>query len=312
MGPQYRSSGTGLECDYRIIIQSFMTGLARFGSGMAQPGCQTVTVARNSVSSAHPATVIVPPQGWTPVDFGELWAHRNLLFYLVLRDVRITLASTGLGALWIVIPPLASAMLMTFVLGILVKVPTGGVPYALIVLTAIVPWTYFSNTVSRATASMAGNAYLPVPVVACLVDLLTLLVIVVVVAVSFGYNPTMPWLLLPAMLLLPVLLGAGVSLWTSALNVVSRDIGNAMPVLMQVLAYGSPVYYPHDLIPARWHWLYDLNPLVGLIEGFRWAFIGGAELPAYALGVTLAATLLIGASGLFVFRVIEDTAADIV
>lgn len=274
--------------------------------------------------AALPSTEILPPQGWTPVDFRELWAHRNLLLYLVLRDVRVTLASTGLGALWIVIPPLASAMLMTFVLGILVKVPTGGVPYAFIVLTAIVPWTYFSNTVSRATASMAGNAYLltkvyfprliipAVPVVACLVDVLILFVIVVVVAVGFGYNPTAHWLLLPATALLTVLLGAGVSLWTSALNVVSRDIGNAMPVLLQVLAYGSPVYYPHDLIPVRWHWLYDLNPLVGLIEGFRWAFIGGTELPAYALGVTLAATLLLGTSGLFVFRVIEDTAADIV
>jgi lipopolysaccharide transport system permease protein len=253
-----------------------------------------------------------------------LWAHRNLLRYLVLRDVRAALASTGLGALWLVVPPLATALLMVFVLGILVKVPTGGVPYSLVVLSGMTPWIYFSSTVSRATVSMASNAYLltkvyfprliipTVPVLACLIEFMVLLVIVCTVAVCFGYTSFSRWLALPAFAALTVVLAAAFSLWVSALNIVIRDVGNAMPVLLQALAYGSPVFYPHELIPQRWHWVYDLNPIVGLVDGFRWALIGGSSFPVYSLSVTLTVALLAGASGLVIFRVIEDMAADVV
>jgi homopolymeric O-antigen transport system permease protein len=246
------------------------------------------------------------------------------LFYLVLRDIRVVMASTTLGIFWILFQPLAMAVIMTVVLGMLIKVPTGGIPYSVIVLSGFVPWMYFSNTISRATVSMSANSYLltkvyfprliipAVPVFAGLVDMGVLFVATIVITLVFGIAPTAQWLFLPVPLLLVIALTAGAGLWLSALNVEHRDVGSLTPIVLQILAYASPVFYPHDLVPEKWRWLYDLNPMAGIVEGMRWSLLSGNAFPAYSLGVSLTAAVVLVSTGVFFFRSIEDTAADVV
>ena len=269
-------------------------------------------------------TRIQPPQGWTPINVHELWQHRNLLFYLVLRDIRVLFAGTRLGILWVVLPPLATAVIMTVMLGFLAKVPSNELPYSLVVLSGMVPWMYFNNVVSRATFSMAANSYLltkvyfpriiipTVPVIAGLIDLFALLVILIIATLAFNVMPRPSWIFVIVSLLLTVLLTIGVSLWFSALNVKFPDIGKSLPILLQLLAYASPVFYPHNLIPKQWYWLYDLNPFVGIVESCRWGLFGGGVFPVYSFGVSVFTALFLTLSGIFIFRSIEDTAADLI
>lgn len=271
-----------------------------------------------------PVTRIEPPQGWSPVDFSELWRHRNLLFYLVLRDLRVIVSRTRLGILWIFIPPLVTAGLMTVVLGVLARVPSEAVPYALIVLSGIVPWIYFSNTVSRATSSMTANAYLLtkvyfpriiIPIVPLLAELATLIALFFVLIgglIIFDAAIEPSFIGIVGALALIILLSFGASLWFSGLNVIYPDVGNLVPILLQALAYASPIYYPHALIPAKWHWAYDLNPIVGIVEIFRWGLFSLGDFPVYAATVSALSACVLVATGIFFFRRIEDQAADIV
>ncbi len=277
-------------------------------------------------NKSHESKVIHirPPQAWTPINVVELWQHRNLLFYLVLRDIRIVFAGTRLGILWVVLPPLATATVMTVMLGFLAKVPSHELPYSLIVLSGMVPWLYFNNVVSKATFSMAANAYLLskvyfprliipiVPMLAGLIDLFSLLGVLLVATLLFGLMPHISWLFIIVSLILAIFLTMGVGLWFSALNVKYSDIGKLLPILLQLMAYASPVFYPHSFVPAKWYWLYDLNPFVGIIESVRWALFGGNPFPMYSFIVSVITASVITLSGIFFFRSVEDTAADII
>ncbi len=267
---------------------------------------------------------IRPPQGWTPIDFVELWQHRNLLLYLVLRDIRIVFAGTRLGVLWVVLPPLATATVMTVMLGFLAKIPSHELPYALIVLSGMVPWLYFNNVVSKATYSMSANAYLLtkvyfprliipiVPMLAGLVDLFALLAVLLLALLLFGVMPQASWFFVIVSMSLTIFLTIGASLWLSALNVKYSDIGKLLPILLQLMAYASPIFYPHSFIPAKWYWLYDLNPFVGIVESMRWALFGITAFPNYSFSISVLFASVITLSGIFFFRSVEDTAADII
>jgi len=267
---------------------------------------------------------IRPPQGLSSINVIELWQHRNLLFYLVLRDIRILFAGTRLGILWVVLPPLATTTIMTVMLGFLAKIPSHGLPYSLIVLSGMVPWMYFNNVVSKATFSMSANAYLLtkvyfprliipiVPMLAGLIDLLSLLVVLIAALLIYGLIPQISWLFIIVALLLTIFMTIGVSLWFSSLNVKYSDVGKLLPILLQLMAYASPIFYPHSFIPAKWFWLYDLNPFVGIVESFRWALFGGTPFPMFSFFVSVIMASVITLSGIFVFRSIEDTAADII
>lgn len=260
----------------------------------------------------------------TPIDIVELWQHRNLLFYLVQKDIRILFAGTSLGILWVVLPPLATTTIMTVMLGVLAKIPSHDLPYSLIVLSGMVPWMYFNNVVSKATFSMSANAYLLtkvyfprliipiVPMVAGLIDLFLLLMVLIIATLLYGLMPQISWLFIIVALLLTIFLTIGVSLWFSALNVKYSDVGKFLPILLQLLAYASPIFYPHSFIPAKWFWLYDLNPFVGIVESFRWAIFGGNPFPMSSFIDSVIIASLITLSGIYVFRSIEDTAADII
>lgn len=282
------------------------------------------SVPGHPVPSTRSVVRIDPPSGWAPVDLPELWRHRSLLAYLALRDIRVMLSRTHLGVLWVVAPPLITAALMVVVLGILAKVPAGDLPYALIVLSGIAPWMYFSNTVSKATASMTANAYLLtkvyfprliVPAVPMLSELITFAALLVVLGLGLLYYgvPARPsWFAVVLPIALCLQLTVGASLWLSALNVRIPDIANFVPILLQVLAYASPIYYPHSLIPAKWHWLYDLNPFVGIVESMRWSLFAQDSFPSYSVATSMMFGVVLVGTGVIYFRRVEDTAADLV
>jgi lipopolysaccharide transport system permease protein len=284
---------------------------------MPSPSAQQITVAESHIR-------IEPSQGWTAVRVSELWQHRDLMFYLVLREIRSATASTNLGFVWLLIQPLSIAIVLTVVLGIFVRVPTGGIPYSLVVLSGLLPWNYVSNSVARASSSMIANSHLltkvyfprliipAVPVLAGLVDFAVLFVILIALSLLFGVVPAPTWLFLPLPALLVIGVASGAGLWFSALTVRFRDVGNMVPVMLQIGTWASPVLYPSSLVPERWRWLYDLNPMVGIVDSIRWALFAQESFPTRPIVISVIAIVALITTGVVYFRIVEDTAADIV
>ena len=278
--------------------------------------------------AAHPAprpvTVIEPSRGWSAVRLGQLWEYRELLGLLVWRDVKVRYKQTVLGVAWVVLQPVITTVIFTLIFGNLAKMPSENLPYALFALGGLLPWTYFAGAFTRGATSLVGNAnliskvYFPrliIPltgVLAGLVDFAVVFVLLLVLLPVFGVAPTWAILTLPLFLLLAVATALGVSLWLSALNVRYRDVNYLVPFLAQAWLYATPVVYPASLIPERWRLIYGLNPMAGVVEGFRWALFGTAEAPGPLLAVSVAMVALLLVSGLFVFRRMERTFADVV
>jgi lipopolysaccharide transport system permease protein len=271
-----------------------------------------------------PVIRIQPSRGWTIVDLRELWQHRNLLFYLVWRDIRVAYSNTALGIVWVVLQPLATVLVITIIFGMFARIPSDNLPYAVLALSGLVLYSYFSLTVAQAAQSMLSNAYLltkvyfprliipTVPILTGLVDFVVLLLVLFVVVLLYGISPTLAWLFLPIPILLNITLALGVGLWVSALNIQMRDLGKFVPVLLQIGIYASPVFYPSSLVPEQLRILYSLNPLVGIIDGFRWSLFGVGTFPSTSLMISALAVFFLVISGAFVFRKIEDTAADVI
>ena len=277
----------------------------------------------------RPLVVMQPTRSWSLFDFKELWANRELLYFLMLRDLKVRYKQTVLGVAWVVTQPLLLAIIFTIFLGVLVRVPTRGVPYPLMVFTGLLPWTFFSTSVIQAAQSLTGNAalitkvYFPrvlVPaaaVAARLVDFTVSLLILVGLALYFrivqGYQINFTWyfLIFPLLVLLMVLLTLGLSILVSCVNVKFRDVGVALPVLVQLWMFVSPIVYSADLVPERWRTVYSLNPLVGLVGGFR-ASVLGTEFSRMALTLSVIVTLILLVGASLLFRRTEKTFADIV
>jgi lipopolysaccharide transport system permease protein len=267
---------------------------------------------------------IEPPRKWAPVSMRELWQHRDLMRYLVAREMRAATASTSLGFLWLVLQPLAIAVVLTIVLGIFIRVPTGNVPYALVVLSGLLPWNYVNGGIARASSSMVANSHLltkvyfprliipAVPILASLIDFGVLFLIVVALTLMFGIAPAVSWLFLPVPALMAIGLTVGAGLWFSSLTVRYRDVGNLLPVLLQIGMWASPVLYPSSLVPSQWRWLYDLNPMVGIVDGIRWALFAQEQFPSGPLAISAIELIALIVTGVLYFRITEDTAADIV
>lgn len=269
-------------------------------------------------------TFISPSATSTRLQLREVWGHRDLLRYLIVRDIHSSYANTAIGVFWVLLQPLMTALVLTMVFSVLVRVPTEGVPYPLVILSAYPFYLYLNSVVMRSANSMRANAHLMkkvyfpkliivlVPLMASLIDLAVLLAVVLLAAPFFGTLPSLSWLALFVPVVLVVVLALGMGLWLSQLTVYVADVGHAMPVLFQVLLFLSPVVYPIALVPAGWRWLYDLNPLVGIIETARWALLGGGDLPVYALAATTVVGVLALLGGFVFFRVLEDASADLV
>jgi len=273
--------------------------------------------------STVPTLIIRPPRKWVPVDLQELWAYRELITSFTLRDVKLRYKQTGLGIAWAVLQPLLTMVIFTVFFGGLAKIASDGVPYPLFVLAALLPWTLFAEGLTRSTTSMVTNAnimtkvYFPrliMPlssIISPLVDFAVSFIILIAMMVYYGFMPTLNILFLPVFLLLALATALGVGLWLSALNVKYRDFQYTVPFLIQIWMFASPVVYPASLVSDSMRIWYGLNPMAGVIEGFRWALLGtGAPSAMVLVSVGMVIVLLV--SGMFYFRRMEQYYADIV
>jgi lipopolysaccharide transport system permease protein len=250
----------------------------------------------------------------------DLWAHRELLYFLTWRDVKVRYKQTLLGATWALLQPLLLMLIFTFVFGRLVGVKSGGVPYPLFAYAGLLPWTFFANAVTNSGNSLVGNTnlikkvYFPriiIPtaaVAAGLVDFAIGFLLLIVLMFYYGAGLHSSVLLLPLLILLLTLLGLGVGMWMSALNVKYRDVRYALPFLIQVWLFASPVIYP---VPQRWRWLLALNPMTGIVQGFRAAFFG-QPVDWVTLALSAVITLLVLVFSTFTFSRMERSFADVI
>lgn len=277
-----------------------------------------------------PVVVIEATRGLAALQLRALWEYRELLYFLVWRDVKVRYKQTALGVAWIILQPVVSTVIFTFIFGGLLNVPSNGLPYAVFAYAGLLPWQYFASSLTRTSTNLVDNAnliskvYFPrlvIPlsgVVSGLVDFAVGLVILFVLLLIYRLPLSPTVLLLPVFLLLAMVTALGFGLWLSALNVRYRDIKQLIPFIVQVWMYLTPVIYPVDLLPAPLRPLLALNPMTGVVSGFRWAVLGdaatatGLEAPGllFALSVVMAVVVLVG--GLFYFRSTERTFADII
>ena len=278
-----------------------------------------------AVQSVAPITRIQPSRGWAGVNLGELWRHRELLYFLIWRDVKVRYKQTLLGAAWAILKPLFSMVIFTIIFGRLAEVPTDGAPAPVFYFTALLPWILFQDGVTKASASLvAGRSlvtkvYFPrmvVPlasVLAGLVDFALSGLVLIAMMVFYGVRAGPALWSLPLFLILSLLTSVGVGLWLSALNVAYRDIAYVTPFVLQAWMYASPVAYSATLIPEGVGRLaYGLNPMAGVIQGFRWAVLGVGQPEADMLWISLGVAGLLLVSGVAYFRRVERTFADII
>ncbi len=266
---------------------------------------------------------IAPPSGWRMLDLRELWAYRELLWVLATRDVVVRYNQTVLGAAWAVIRPLLTMAIFTVIFGRLAKMPSAGLPYAVFVFAGLLPWMFFSGTVSGAGGSLVGSAHLVskvyfprliIPIAALgvpLVDLLVSTVVLFGLMVWYGVPFTWHLVFAPALLVAVALAALGAGTLLSALSVAYRDFRHLEPFLLQVWMYVTPVIYPVTLFPARWRWLLFLNPMAGLTEAFRSVFLG-VPMDASGLVVSLVAALVMFGAGVAYFERMERRFADVI
>jgi len=288
--------------------------------------------AAPSIESESSTAVILPEtpsirirasKRWSAIDLHELWIHRELLYFLVWRDLKVRYKQTVLGASWVILQPVLTTLVFATFLGNIARVPSNGVPYILFLYSGLLPWIYFSNAVSTSSHSLIASAhmitkvYFPrsiVPFAAVLVRLSDFLVasaILVVLMIYYGQPLKWPILITPLLILHLTLLTLGLSFWFAALNVKYRDVGTVLPVVMQLWMFASPVVYPANLVAPRWNWAYSLNPLTGIISAFRSALFG-IPLDLRSLLISAAITIALLVYAAFVFRHMEDQFADVV
>jgi len=267
---------------------------------------------------------IEPTRGWVSLKLHELWTYRELLYFLIWRDVKVRYKQTVIGAAWAVLQPLSAMVLFTVVFSMFAKIPSDGLPYPVFAYVALLPWNFFSSALNRSGSSIVGQAsliskvYFPrliVPLSSTLsgiVDFAIAFVLLIGMMVWFGLVPTWKLVTLPLFLLLALLTALAIGLWMSALNVRYRDVGHTIPFLTQFWMFASPVAYPISVVPEKWRLLYSLNPLVGVIEGFRWALLGTASPDFATIGVSAFVVSLLLFGGAVYFKRMERTFADVV
>jgi lipopolysaccharide transport system permease protein len=273
-------------------------------------------------AGAAPVVRIAPPRGWFELRLRELWEYRELLYFFVWRDVKVRYKQTVIGVAWVILQPLMTMGVFTIFFGRLAKLPSAGLPYPVFYFAALVPWAYFAQALGNCTNIVVANQHvitkvyfprliLPLAAVCSgVMDLAIGFVVMIVLTLSFGIHPPVTVVLLPVFMILAVLTALGVGLWTSALNALYRDVASIIPFVVQFWMLASPVAYPSSLVPARWRWLYGLNPMAGVIDGFRWALTGRGQAPGPMLLVSTAVVLVVLVGGLLFFQRVEGTVAD--
>ncbi len=271
----------------------------------------------------EPVVTIQPSKKWVAVNLRDLWAYRDLLYFLTWRDVKVRYKQTALGALWAIIQPLFTMLIFWLFFGRLAGMPSDGIPYPLFALAGLIPWTFFANAITNSGNSLVGSAnlitkvYFPrmiIPIAAVgagLIDLAIAFGLMVVMMIWFSVHPTINLLLLPALVLLTMMLAIGVGMFMSALNVKYRDIRYALPFCIQLWMFASPIIYPVTLVPQQWRWVLQLNPMVGVIDGYR-AAIFGRPFDWKGLAISTAVSIGMLVYSAYNFRRMEKTFADVV
>jgi len=271
-----------------------------------------------------PVLRIEPSHGWVSLHLRDLWEYRELLYFLTWRDIKVRYKQTVLGAAWAIIQPIFTMVVFSLFFGKLAKMPSDGIPYPVFTYAALVPWTFFAHGLSQSSDSLVGSAslitkvYFPrlvIPissVVSGIVDFVLAFAILLAMMLYYGVVPTVHVMWLPFLLLLAFVTALGVGLWLSALNVQFRDVHYTVPFLTQFWLFATPIAYPSSLLSHPWRTVYALNPMAGVVEGFRWALLGTETAPGLMVIVSSLAAVTLLVSGAFYFRRMEKTFADVV
>jgi len=275
-------------------------------------------------AATRPVTVIRPSSGWFDLDLGAVWRSRELLFYLAWREVKIRYKQAALGVAWAVLQPLFTALIFTLIFGRFARFPSDGLPYAVFTLAAVLPWTYFAEALRRASTGLVTDSELvrkvyfprliiPVASVASpIVDFLFGMLILVGLMFWYGITPGWTILLLPFWLLITLCLALAIGLWVGPINVRYRDVMHTLPFVTQVWMFATPIVYPLSIIPEKWQALYSLNPMVGIIEGFRWSLLGTGRPNMFSIGVSFTVIAIALVGGIVYFRKAERSFADVI
>jgi lipopolysaccharide transport system permease protein len=278
--------------------------------------------SRAATLSPTPLLIIRPGRGWQELKLIELWHYRELLYFLTWRDIKVRYKQTVLGAAWAIIQPIMTMVVFTIFFGKLANMPSDGVPYPLFVYAALVPWTFFSFALTQSSASLVDNAnlikkvYFPrllIPigsVMSGVVDFAFAFIVLVLMMLSYGIVPSLRMTWLPLLLALAAVTALGVGVWLAALNVQYRDVRYVMPFLSQLWLFSTPIAYPSSLLSEPWRMLYGLNPMVGVVEGFRWVLLGTGTAPGPVLFVSSLGSTIILIVALFYFRRMEASFSD--
>jgi lipopolysaccharide transport system permease protein len=278
----------------------------------------------DTVPSDSHVIVVKPSKGWISLKLKELWEYRELLYFMAWRDIKVRYKQTVLGAAWAIIQPFFTMVIFSIFFGRLAKVPSDGLPYPIFAYTALVPWTFFANGLNQASNSLVGSAnlikkvYFPrlvVPissVISGVVDFVLAFAVLLGMMLFYGFAPTVNILWLPLFILLIFVTALGVGFWLSALNVQFRDVRYTVPFLTQFWLFATPIAYPSSLLSEPWRTLYGINPMVGVVEGFRWALLGTDTAPGAIILVSSLVALALLVGGAFYFKRLERSFADVV
>lgn len=280
-------------------------------------------MAKMASSTRQPETVFIrPTTGLAALNLGDLWTYRELVFFMIWRDIKVRYKQTFLGAAWAVIQPLLTMLIFNFVFGTVAKVPTDGVPYPIFSYTALLPWGLFTTALNTASRSLTANQnmvtkiYFPrlvlplASVLGGLVDFAIAFLILIGLLFYYRVTPTAAVWTLPVFIVLALVTALGVALWLSAINVQYRDVNYVLPFLTQFWLFLTPVAYSAKVISEKWQMVYSLNPMAGVVNGFRWALLGTDTGPGTTMGISAGIAVLVLVSGLFYFRSMERTFAD--
>jgi len=275
-------------------------------------------------STGPATTVIQPSSGWRALDIRELWRYRELMYFLAWRDVKVRYKQTALGAAWAILQPLLAMAIFSIFFGRFAHIPSQGVPYPLFAFAGVLPWTYFANAATISGGSLVANTnlvskvYFPrlvVPLAAVLAGLIDLAIgfgLLILLLIGFRTVPGPLVLLLPVFVVLAILTAMAVGIWLSALDVQYRDVQYAIPFLIQVWLFATPVVYPASLVPAQYRALFGLNPMAGVVEGFRWVLLPDQQPPTALMLVSAAVVVLLLSTGILYFRRMERIFADVI
>lgn len=293
---------------------------------MSQPEAVQVQAESRKPSpevGAGPMIRLAPSGNWPSINLRELWEYRELLYFLIWRDIKVRYRQTVLGASWAIIQPLSSMLIFSVFFGRLAKVPSDGIPYPLFAFAGLVPWAFFSHGLNQASNSLVSSpnlikkVYFPrlvlplAKIFSALFDFGLAFLLLLAMTLYYDVRPTFKLVWLPLFLLLALVTALGVALWLSAANVLFRDVQHVIPFLTQVWLFATPIAYPSSLLPEPWRTLYGINPMVGVVEGFRWAMLGVKTTPGPVFFVSCLVSLAMLVGGALWFRRMERTFADV-